>query len=94
MKKIQLQGDPNMYYLSMVQIGFTPETFRFMLVTGKQARQFETTPEHAKRIKMVLDKKIEEYEEANKKIEAGAPPNEDDGKTTEKPSIGFSNEEE
>ena len=92
MPEIKLNGDPSMYYLSTVQMGYTPETFRFMLISGKQATQFETTPQHAKRIKVVLDQKIGEYEDEHGEIDTNTP-DESEGKSSAEPEIGFSNEQ-
>lgn len=65
------------------------ESFRFIAISGNKGRQFQVTPAHAKRIKMLLEREIEEYEETNGEIEASLPDNGEE-KVTESFGPGFS----
>ena len=85
-QKIGLDG--NMYSLSNMQIAMHDEGIRFLLITGNQARQYEATPEHAKRISMLLQKNIEAYEEKNGEIETKLPEGLDK-ETGEESNLGF-----
>jgi len=85
-QKVALDG--NMYSLSNVQIVAHYEGIRFLLITGNQARQYEATPEHAKRILLLLQNNIDAYEKKNGEIKAelsGGSKKE----TGEEGSIGF-----
>ncbi len=62
-KKIKINLDPVLYSLSNVNIGFSEEVFDFIMISGHQARQFRASPQHAKRIMLLLGKQIDQYEE-------------------------------
>lgn len=85
-KQIKVNLDPVLYALSNVNIGFDKEVFDFLMISGNQARQFRASPEHAKRILLLLEKKIGEYEKRFKKIEAELPKKMETGKEEE---LGF-----
>lgn len=60
--QIQLNVDPNAYYISMVNMRFDEEGFHFLIASGAQGRQFTASPKHAKRIYLLLKQQIENYE--------------------------------
>lgn len=74
-KQIKVNLDPVLYGLSNVQMSFNDESFNFLMVSGNQARQFQTSPQHAKRISMLLDKYISSYEDKHGLIETKLPEN-------------------
>lgn len=61
-KQIKINLDPILYALSNVNIRFGEEVFDFLLISGNQARQFQASPKHAKRIYLLLGKSLDEYE--------------------------------
>ncbi len=72
-KKIKVNLDPVLYALSNVNIGFNQEIFDFVMISGNQARQFRSSPKHAKRILLLLEKQIDQYEKKFGLIEAELP---------------------
>lgn len=71
----------------MVNMVFNEEGFNFLITSGNQGRQFMATPKHAKRIYMLLDKQIKEYEKQFGEIKTQLPevPKTSQGET----KIGF-----
>ncbi|MHB8483883.1 MAG: hypothetical protein ACYDBV_14320 [Nitrospiria bacterium] len=61
-QQIQIVGDPNLYHITNVSINAGDEEVIFTIFSGAQARQFSASPAHAKRIMLLLQKKIEEFE--------------------------------
>ena len=61
-QQIQLNADPNAYYISMMNIRFDEEGFHFLLASGNQAKQYAASPKHAKRIHLLLKQQIDNYE--------------------------------
>ncbi|MEI7424784.1 MAG: DUF3467 domain-containing protein [Candidatus Staskawiczbacteria bacterium] len=85
--QIQVNLDPNSYLLTMVNMGFDEETFHFLLTSGNQGRQYTATPKHAKRIYLLLQKQIEEYEKKFGEIITKLP--EKINNTKEEQKVGF-----
>ena len=85
-KQIKVNLDPTLYALSNVNIGFNEEVFDFLMISGNQARQFRVSPNHAKRIFLLLERQIREYEKKFKKIEAELP---EKMETSSEEKIGF-----
>ena len=85
-KVIKVNLDPILYTITNVNIGFSEEEFIFTIFSGNQARRFSATPKHAKRISLLLEKRIDEYEKKFGKVETQLP--ERMGTEREKP-IGF-----
>lgn len=86
-QQVQIGVDPNAYTISMVNMGFDEELFHFLITSGNQGRQFNATPKHAKRIYLVLQKQIEEYEKKFGEIKTKLP--EKPQTTKEDSKIGF-----
>lgn len=72
-QQIQLNIDPNAYYISMVSMRFDEEGFHFLLGSGNQGRQYSASPKHAKRIHLLLKQQIENYEKQFGKIQTQLP---------------------
>jgi hypothetical protein len=72
-KQIQLNVDPNAYYISMVNMRFEEEGFHFLIASANQARQFTASPKHAKRIYLLLKQQIENYEKQFGEIKTQLP---------------------
>lgn len=85
-KQIKVNLDPVLYALSNVNIGFDEEVFDFLMISGNQARQFRASPKHAKRIFLLLERQIGEYEKRFKQIETKLPEKMETGKEEE---LGF-----
>ena len=86
-QQIQVNLDPNIYFITMVNMMFNEEGFNFLITSGNQGRQFVATPKHAKRIYLLLKKQIEEYEKKFSEIKTQLPevPKTSQGET----KIGF-----
>ena len=87
-KQIKVNLDPVLYALSNVNIGFNEEVFDFLMISGNQARQFRASPKHAKRILLLLEKQIEDYEKRFGKLETKLPERVGTGREREEP-LGF-----
>lgn len=72
-QQIQVNLDPNVYAVTMVNMIFDEEAFQFLITSGNQGRQFLATPKHAKRIYLLLKKQIEEYEKKFEEIKTQLP---------------------
>jgi hypothetical protein len=72
-KPIQININPNLFALTNVNMGFGEEEFHFLLTSGHQGHQFLATPKHAKRILLLLQSQIEEYEKKHHVIEVSLP---------------------
>lgn len=72
-KNTEIKMDPNYYFLTGVSIIAEEEQFKFLLTCGGNATQFAATPKHAKRILLLLEKKIKEYEKEFGKIQTTYP---------------------
>ncbi len=94
-KQIQLNVDPNAYYISMVNMRFDEEGFHFLLASGNQGRQFMASPKHAKRIYLLLKQQIENYEKQFGEIKTQLPqrppasPSQGGQNTQEDNKVGF-----
>ena len=86
-REIKFNLDPNLYTITNVNIGYGEEEFVFTIFSGHQARRFSASPKHAKRISLLLERQIAEYEKKFNKIETKLPEKMETRK--EKP-IGFS----
>ena len=72
-QQIQVNLDPNIYFITMVNMMFNEEGFNLLITSGNQGRQFTATPKHAKRILMLLEKQIKEYEKQFGEIKTQLP---------------------
>ena len=72
-QQIQVNIDPNIYFITMVNMMFNEEGFNFLITSGNQGRQFTATPKHAKRIQLLLKQQIEVYEKQFGEIKAHLP---------------------
>jgi len=72
-KQIQLNVDPNAYFISMVNMRFDEEGFHFLFASGNQGRQFVASPKHAKRMHLLLKQQIENYEKQFGEIKTQLP---------------------
>ncbi len=86
-QQIQVNVDPNSYLINMMNMAFDEEIFHFLITSGNQGRQFTATPKHAKRIFLLLQKQIEEYEKKYGEIKTQLP--ERPKNTNETQKIGF-----
>jgi hypothetical protein len=85
-KTIQINLDPNLYTISNVSVGFAEEQFVFTIFSGNQARQFSSSPKHAKRILMLMERNISDYEKKFGKLDTKLP---EKMETKEDGSLGF-----
>jgi len=86
-QQIQVNVDPNSYMITMVNMGFDEEMFHFLLTSANQGRQFVATPKHAKRIFLLLQQQIDQYEKKFGEIKTQLPSQPKN--TSETKNIGF-----
>jgi len=86
-KEIQLNLDPNVYMITLMNIGFNEESFNFLIASGNQGKQFAASTKHAKRIYLLLKRQIEEYERKFGEIKTQLPTIQ--GNTNGDTKIGF-----
>lgn len=85
--QININLDPNIYLITMVNMAFNEEGFNFLITSGNQGRQFSATPKHAKRIYLLLKQQIESYEKQFGEIKTQLP--EMPKQSQEEGKIGF-----
>lgn len=61
------------YYLTNVSIRHTEEDFNLTLTSHNSSRSYMTSPKHAKRIMLMLQAKVAEYEKKHGKLETSLP---------------------
>ncbi len=76
-----------LFSLSNVQIGFDEENFSFLVMSGNSARRYLATPKHAKRLMLLLQAKIQEYEKQYGELKTSLPATK--GETSKKEKFGF-----
>lgn len=86
-QQIQLNVDPNAYYISMVNMRFDEEGFHFLIASGNQAKQFAASPKHAKRMFLLLKQQLEQYENKFGEIKTQLP--ERPQNTQQENKVGF-----
>lgn len=86
-QQIQVNLDPNSYFISGVNMGFDEESFHFLVMSANQGRQMIATPKHAKRIYLLLKQQIENYEKKFGEIKTKLP--EAPKTTQEENKVGF-----
>ena len=78
---------PILNYANGVQVVFSEEEFVLVINSGNQINRYAFSPKHTKRLLMVLEKQIKEYESKFSKIETKLP--ESKKGTTQEEKIGF-----
>ncbi len=72
-QQININVDPNIYFITMVNMMFNKDIFNFLITTGNQGRQFAADAKHAKRIYLLLKQQIEAYEKQFGEIKTKLP---------------------
>ena len=85
--KIRLNIDTNLYAISNMNIIPEEEQFVFLIYSSNQVRQFLATPKHAKRISLLLQQQIAEYEKKFGELKTQLP--EKKGTTKKEERMGF-----
>jgi hypothetical protein len=85
-KRVQINLDPSLYTINNVSMAFDEEQFVLTIFSGNQARQFSLSPKHAKRLSMLLEKNVFDYEGKFGKLETKLP---EKMETKEEKSMGF-----
>ncbi len=79
------------YALGSITLSFNDENFYFALHAGRHTRTYVVSPKHAKRIMMLLEKDVREFEERFGELKTELPPNaRNDISSTEGRQMGFS----
>jgi len=86
-QQIQIGLEPQAFFLSGVQVAFSEEEFLFMMTSGNSGRRYIASPKHAKRILLLLQQKIDEYEKSYGPLKTELPRAKDE---SSKNQFGFS----
>lgn len=86
-QSIPMNINPTLHYVGGAQILFGDEEILLALTSGNQLFQFAFSPKHAKRLKLLLDKQLAEYEKKFGNLETKLP--EIKTETAEKNKVGF-----
>lgn len=87
----QVAVDPTVAYLTGANISADEEQFVLGLNSGNQVRRYAVSPKHAKRIMLLFQKFVGEYEKKFGELNTKLP--EVKGQTNKKNQIGFVAEE-
>jgi len=87
-REVKINLDPVLYALSNVNLRFNEEIFEFLMISGNQARQFCASPKHAKRLYLLLEKNIGEYEKKFGPLQTDLP---EEKTSASEEKIGFGN---
>lgn len=79
--------DPIIYAMSDAVIDWSEEEFALLMVSGEDARHYQCSPKHMKRLSMLLQLHVEAYEAAHGKLETELVAEEPE--TDEDQPIGF-----
>jgi hypothetical protein len=85
-QQIQIQGDPNLYYLNSASLIFSEEESVITLISGNTGKRYVMSPMHMKRLSLLLNKEVDAYEKKFGKLDTELPKNEHTG---EKITPGF-----
>lgn len=83
---MQVTAIPHIHYATGVNVVFGEEEFVAMVVSGNQMFRFAFTPKHAKRVMLLMQKIVAEYEKKFGELETKLP--DVKGSTAEK-KVGF-----
>jgi hypothetical protein len=86
-KPIQFQARPEIPFVTNIQVSVSEEFAIFNIFSGNQVYRFALTPEHAKRVLLLLEKEIGKFEVKHGEIKTSLPEAQEQGK--EGTSIGF-----
>ena len=84
--QVQVNIDPLIQYATNVNILFSEEDFLLALQSGNHLVRFAFSPKHAKRVLLLLENKIAEYEKLHGVIVTELPKTKSE---TTKPEVGF-----
>ncbi len=88
---IQINVEPNLIAISGVRVLPTEEEFNLQILSGNMMRQYSMSPKHAKRLSMLLNNSIAEYESKFGELKTELPTV---NNQTETKKFGFNVEEE
>jgi hypothetical protein len=89
----QIAIDGHAHALMNVMVNFDEENFQMLMMSGGPARLYVVSPQHAKRVKLLLERQLEQYEKKySKKIDASLPTAATQATTDEE--VGFKVKEE
>ena len=86
-KALQVAMDPNIYATSLANINYDEEKVYVMFVSGNQGRRFQFSPKHAKRLFLLLQKQLEEFQRKFGNLDTALPTKIDIATSAQ--SIGF-----
>lgn len=84
---VQFQASPNLNYASNANLLFSEEEFVILITSGNQISRYAFTPKHMKRMSLLLERQIKEYEAKFGELKTKLP--EAQKETTEKGGLGF-----
>lgn len=73
MSEQKMQIDDLLYYLTSANIQFDEEQFILNTISNKIVRSYILSPKHAKRLLLLLQKKVEQFENTHGTLETSLP---------------------
>lgn len=67
------QTEPNIYSLTNAEVVATAEEFFLHIHSGNSIRRYHLTPQHMKRIALLVDKEVSKFEESHGEVKANLP---------------------
>jgi hypothetical protein len=86
-QQIPINLEPPIFALTNAQIPFDQELFYLIAMSGNTARRYSLTPGHAKRLMLLLQKQVADYEKRFGELRAELPQQPD--RTQAKDEMGF-----
>jgi len=88
-KKVSFNVSPYISFLTNLNAVFSEEQFLLNIFSGNQVHRFALSPQHAKRMLMLLEKKIKAYEDKYGEIKTKLPERKQVGTKEEGTKLGF-----
>lgn len=82
--------EPVLFALNSVSVNYDQESFLLTMISGSQARNYSLSPLHAKRLSLLMQKQISEYESKFEELKTELPKNIPE--QTSESKIGFAKE--
>jgi hypothetical protein len=86
-KQIKIEVEKQAYALSMVMLQHDQEQFGMLCVSGQTGRQYFLSPAHAKRVYLLLEQHLKDFEAKHGEIKTELPKNKP--QTKEEKRVGF-----
>lgn len=73
MDENQIQIESQIFSITNINVAASEEDFLITITTGNQARRYQISPKHAKRVSMLLSQWVSQYESQFGELETSLP---------------------